>query len=89
MPELNRQLPIGSESNSLTVQSPQPSQSDVPSYGSMSYTVANAVPVTIDRGTAENAESQPLTAASVRVISSIVRTKVNEAAIRRDTSNDL
>lgn len=89
MSEFRPQPPITSESNSVTVaHSPQPSQSGIPPYGSMSYTVANAAPATIERGGAERESSKPLSATAIRVVESVLHAKVNEANVRRDTSED-
>ncbi len=88
MSEFRTQPPISSESNSVTVHSPQPSQSGIPPYGSMSYTVTNAAPATIERGGAERESSKPLSATAIRVVESVLHAKVNEAHVRRDTSED-
>lgn len=86
MSELEPRPTITSESNSMTVaHSPQP-QSGIPEYGSMSYTVANAAPIAVRDDASQ--PSKPLSATAIRVVDSIVRAKVNEAAIRRDTSED-
>lgn len=86
MSEFEPRPPINSQSNSMTVvHSPQP-QSGIPDYGSMSYTVVNAAPITVDDTASK--PSKPLSATAIRVVDSIVRAKVNESAIRRDTSEE-
>lgn len=85
MSELKPRPPMTSDSNSMTVvHSPQP---HVPEYGSMSLTVVNAAPITV-RDDAASKPSKPLNASAIRVVDSIVRAKVNESAIRRDTSEE-
>jgi|GEM_PF-5559242 len=87
MPDFNPRPPITSDSSSVTM-SPctQPTQGNgVPSYSSMSYTVVNATPVVVQ----SNVEPpRPLNEATIRVINSVFHAKVNEAAIRRDESED-
>jgi hypothetical protein len=89
MSEFRPQPPVSSESNSVTVaHSPQPSQSGIPTYGSMSYTVANAAPATIERGSGERESSKPLSATAIRVVESVLHARVNEANVRRDSCED-
>lgn len=88
MSEFRPRPPISIESNSVTVaHSPQPSQSGIPPYGSVSYTVANAAPATIERST-DRESSKPLSATAIRVVESVLQAKVSEANVRRDTSED-
>lgn len=87
MSNLKPRPPITSESNSVSVVNcPEPSQSGVPTYGSMSYTVVNAALVTSQ--SAESERSKPLSATSIRVVNSVLRAKVNESAVRRDRDED-
>jgi hypothetical protein len=89
MPEFKPQPPISSDSCSVTLEhSPQPAQSGIPSYGSMSYTVVNAAPAVIGRDH-DKRETRPLSASAIRVVNSILHAKVNKAAIRRDKGEDI
>jgi hypothetical protein len=86
MPEFNAKPPLISESNSLTVaHSPQP-QEPLPSSESMSYTVANAASPSLEQ---EQKPSGPLSATTIKVVNSVLRAKVNEAAVMRDTYEDV
>jgi hypothetical protein len=85
MSEFKPRPPLTSESNSVTLaHSTQPPQDGIPSYSSMSYTVANAVPPTIEMNETTRETSKPLSAVAIRVVNSVLQAKVNESAIRRD-----
>ena len=83
MPDFNKpQPPIKSESTTVigVVNQAVPDPFKVAScFGSMSYTVSE---------NKSDAPSQPLSAGAVRVVNSVLDARVNEAAVRRDRSED-
>jgi hypothetical protein len=84
--EFKAKPPLTSDSNSVTVSHfPQPAESGIFPTDSMS---CNSSQEAIMGPHLEDDTSKPLSAASIRVVNSVLRAKVNEAAVRRDRSED-
>lgn len=82
MSELKPQPPRKSESTSIVgvVNFAHLSESVTTSYSSNSYTVA---------AVGSEQPSRPLSAATIRVVNSVLRARVRESAIMRETDGDM
>jgi hypothetical protein len=60
---------------------------ELPTYGSMSYTVPPSPEVTDNQP--EGAPSRPLSTGAIRVVNSVLGARVPESAIERDSDGDV